>query len=267
MIRTILIFVGVFLIVLTLGTIISWVVISESHFTRTKLLQDTHYTVLGKEYVQALPIHTSSETPYLLEDAFIGKTRELIRRTDKLMASLGVQYWLSGGSLLGAARNKTIPMHYDDDVDIHVNISHRSMMFSPQFKEDAKKHGLKAKFLVFNTAKSADRHGSAARLCLAEDPLDPTLDVFFVESRDGATIKINGWKGDTLIYSTNEVWRTDDVFPIVYKEVDGLTIPLPRNPESMLKQQYGTNVMDSIVCAHKMLSHRFIYHLLQLLFR
>jgi len=48
---------------------------------------------------------------------------ELLRRFDKLCKENNIEYWLSGGSLLGAYRHNDI-IPWDDDIDINMVRDH-----------------------------------------------------------------------------------------------------------------------------------------------
>ncbi len=167
-----------FVLALLTSVLIAWVVISHESFTDVELKSGEEYEVLGKTY--RFPVFDKIEgKPMLLQPEVIGRLRTIFTRAHDLFKDLEIDYFVTGGTLLGAIRHNTIPMPFDDDVDLGVDISLREFMFSPLFTEKANEKGLQTKYLAHNNATWADRHGAAVRLQLLDGDFHETCDVFF----------------------------------------------------------------------------------------
>lgn len=269
--KVIFIVLAVLLVMAIISTLLSWYFLCGDNYTDVLMPCPGTYTIANRTYTNNLPLHSSSHPPYLLKDTVVARMRELLERVHKMFQTENISYHLSGGSLLGAVRQHTIPMHFDDDIDIHVDIKHRDRLFSRDFDRNVcRKYGLRSLFLAFNSAKSADKHGAACRLRLDDGKLMPVLDVFFIapSSRaDNKIVKIDGWShnGKVLHESDVERWSDDTIYPRQAVVIDGMHTYLPNKPKQCLEKQYGKDVLKSIVARPLSWSHTFPFLFLQAL--
>ena len=248
------------------GMVLTWAFVCDAHFTRTVGPGDT-YTVGKRTYhLPTVPLlntegESLSQIKILSED-FLCKQRLLLEKTHALLTTLSIPYFISGGTLIGF----TMPglesmMPHDYDLDVHVTYDHRDYLWSSAFAQACAHQGLEAIYLRVSTLKLATREGAAVRLRLPDTRM-PVLDIFFEhqDPQDGLWKKVDGWTPQgTLNYNSKEQWTEEEVYPLVTKEVDGLTLSFPQNPTALLTKQYGKRVHERIVVPHRMLSHAFPY--------
>lgn len=271
-----------FLALLT-SVVISWVCLSHDPFTNVELTSGCQYEVTLSEPGAAKQVDKTYTFPNitvdgkckLLKSEVIVRLRILMTRVHLCFTQLGIGYHVSGGSLLGVMRHNTLPMPYDDDIDVAVEFSQRDRLFHPLFSREAERFGLQTKFLWSNNTKRADRHGAALRFQLLPDPMgtdtkkySETCDVFFLAndpSNQERVFKVDGWKDSQLTQNAKEQFQKSDIYPRQVHEVDGLLISLPANPMALLHQQYGTSVMSVAKIRPRLISHAFPMQFLQLL--
>ena len=251
-------------IVLFVIVLVVWRVSSHANYTSTRVVTNVPYRIADRVYTQNLPIHGNLQ---VLKEPFIAKQRKLLRKTVFLLSTLGIDYRLSGGTLLGAIRDRSIPMAADDDLDIHVNESHRHSMFAEDFRETAISHGLQRLVFLNSTADNANKHGSCIRLVLLNTK-EPVIDIFFTrDNGNGETVKLDGWStaSDTGVVtytdSTKEIFPIADMFPLQNTHIDGMSVSIPRDPEKVLTQQYGPTVMSEVRPRSPFISHHIPFML------
>jgi len=253
----------ILLLLLITAVVLSWVALSHDPFTNTELHPNGLYEVNGRKY--CFPDITVQGKCLLLKEHVIENLRTLMKRVDALFQDLNIDYHVSGGTLLGVERHGTIPMPYDDDIDLAVNLEHREFLFSKEFQEHASKFGLDTRFLAGTTLKRADRHGAALRLQLNDSNSMETCDVFFLSVSKEGVFKIDGWNDMVLQKNVKEQFRYEDVFPRQHKQIDGLDVSLPNNPKALLLQQYGPEVFHTAKIRPRLISHAFPMQFLRLL--
>ncbi len=236
----------------------AWIIVSNSHYTWTLLKPNQNYMIHGRKYT--FPNLETTGPTYLLHDNYISELRKLLTFTSSTLKDLQIDWWLTGGSLMGAVKHSAIPMPFDDDVDIGVDDSHRALLFSETFVHAAEKHNLQVIFLVGASSKNANRTGACVRLQLLK--CHSTLDIFFWKKVENnkRVIKLDGWsmfKPDG-VYNEKEQFLIDDVYPLQKSvEVDDMLINLPNQPKNLLVQQYGASVMTQIIARSTAVSHLF----------
>jgi len=236
-----------------------WRVSSHANYTNAHVKQDLPYQVANRTYVQTKPIVGTS---YLLKTSFIEHQRKLLRKSGYLLTSMGIDWSLAGGSLLGAIRDQTLPMPHDDDLDLHIDIAHREALFEEPFKLLAAQHGLGRLIFMSSTATSANKHGSCIRLVLA-GKTEPVLDIFFRRHRqsDDKIVKLDGWDGVNFTDSTVEIFSPVDIFPLRKRRIDDLDVFVPSNADRVLRQQYGPNVFEEVRPRSRYISHHIPFAL------
>jgi len=270
--RTRQIFIGVliFLVVgLLVAVIISWAVLSTEHYDRWVKPGD-EYKVGARVYrMPDLPIRMSHQKTgrkdqkiLILSEAFMEEERDLMIRATTLLDELKIDYWLSGGTLIGFSGVFGTFIPWDDDIDVHSTWANREYLFSRKFATDAARHDLEVIQLPESTLHHATKEAAAVRLRRKGKDL-PVCDIFFEkEMEDGRWAKVDSWFGDSLSFNKREQWNADDLFPLVHKEVDGMRLSFPNKPENLLKAQYGSTVKEEMVYTDPMLSHQFPYRFL-----
>ncbi len=257
---------GLLLLVLLTAVVISWVTISFDRFTSTELTPGMEYEVAGRKYV--FPNIKVEGKCLKLKDEVIEDLRDLMQRTHTLLNELGIPYHVSGGSLLGAIRNKTVPMVWDDDLDIHTDLQFREYLFSENFRAKANEAGLETAFLAGVTLQKADRHSSAVRLFLKEKGISSgTLDIFFLQRQGDKVVKIDSWLNNTFVPNAKEQFNQRDVYPRRLITVDGIELYMPANGTNLLHQQYGKSVLECAKIAPRVGSHKFAFQFLQELWK
>lgn len=255
---------GLWLVMITmLIGLFAWIYVSNSHYSFVLLKPGHNYTVGGRKYT--FPNLESTGPVYLLKDEHIEELRELLRRTSGLLEEFKIQWWLTGGSLIGAERHGAIPMPFDDDIDIGVCDSNREFLYGEDFGNvAARSHNLQVIYLKGSSSKKANATGASVRLQLPGK--FATLDIFFWRTVDNNTrvIKLDGWSSkDSVIFNQKEQFNYCDVFPIKAKKIDEINVFVANNPQALLEQQYGKTVMTKIFARSAAVSHLFPFMVLR----
>ena len=253
-----------FLVVFIISTLSAWFTISRSYYTAERVSSGKQYEMGGRTYIfPNIPIKGDA---FILKDEFVISLRNLLSCTGNALDNLDVLWWLTGGSLLGAMRHDSLPMPYDDDIDVGVDFAHRELLFSETFQKEAHKHGLEVIYLFSNTLKNADRHGAAVRCQLLDTSTtySPTMDIFFWKTDKNVVCKVDSWFTSNvklnIVRSDNEKFNYDDVYPIQLNvDIDGLLVNIVHKPRRVLEQQYSKNVWDVAIARPRLFSHAFIF--------
>lgn len=262
----------IFLFLLLTAVTISWFILSHSIYTQELLKPGEPYKLCGKDYILSnIPIEGNA---YKIKDKVAESLRSLLTKTGKFLDRTGVEWWVTGGTLLGVERHGVVLMPWDDDVDIAVKFANRDYMFSDEFAEEALNYNLDMFTLVTNTPKSADRHGGVVRVQHfgGEDSNRyESLDIFFwkdsIDDPENKICKLDGWRRDgSVIENTEEKFLKSDLFPINRITCDSVDVCVPRNPRALLEKQYGKSVWDSIRPRPILIAHAFPIRFLFLLF-
>jgi len=199
----------------------------------------------------------------LLKPQVVQNLRDIVTRAHNLFEHMKIPYHVTGGTLLGIVRHKTIPMPFDDDVDMCVDYEFRETLFSPDFNVQANLFGLQAKYLAGNGLQRADVHGAAVRLQIPEH--DETCDVFFWKTEEDKVCKVDSWLNGGYTFNSREQFKKEDVFPRQKMVVDDLEVFVPNDPTALLFTQYGQDVLKTAKIRPRLISHAFPMKFLRLL--
>lgn len=244
-----------------LSMFVTWVIIANSSYSYNRLFPGKAYVLGGRTYT--FPNTSITGPPFMLTDRYFTALRGLLKQTTELMNSLNIDYWITGGTLLGSVRNTSLPMPFDDDVDIAVRFSQRDFLFSSEFKDKARAHGLRVLQVIATDTKRANAIGSCIRLQFNDVHANhQTLDIFFWQTEGDVVYKLDGWAGKSLVRNPNETFETKHVFPIQKNiQIDGMIVNMPRMPEKLLKKQYGDDVLTKTYIRPRLLGHLFVFKL------
>lgn len=262
------------------ATYATWIIVSYTTFPN-RVRPGGTYRVADHAYqVPALP-HKTYQSPEpasldrpvpMLNVGFLDRARTLALDTFQALDAAGVDYWLSGGTLIAAVLWKQINMPWDDDADIHVKMEDREYLWSREWATLVRRRcNLEVILLRGSTLGSAGREGACVRL-RRRGTLTPTLDIFFVAERpsDRKWIKLDGWRegGTRPLYNAKERWDGRDwVYPLRRVTVDhGVTCTLPNQAEKMLDRQYGTGWSTVLKSPKPLLAtHQFAFFITNLI--
>lgn len=215
--------------------------------------------------------NTDMKSVTILKEDYLENMRKLFINTTKLLNDLGMEWWVSGGTLLGFIRHGTF-IPWDDDIDIHTIWKNKDYLFSDDFAINCHKYGLEVFTIIGSSEKNASTTGAAIRTRLIGQ-YTPSLDIFFempildnriISSADSAErwSKIDKWDKKWIYLSEKETWNNTDLFPIKKIKTDyGLEVNIPNNAINILKQQYSDKVLDSMVYYSPYYSHVTLMHL------
>lgn len=136
-----------------------------------------------------------------------------------------VEYWISCGTLLGVIRESGLIKH-DEDVDVCVN----SKYLSSELVQSIKNFGFKIK-------SSYGRIDDGFELVI--ERFGEKIDIFFFYKNQ------DYWYHSVYANFSKENYDKYDYvfepFELTTLEFDGFLYSIPKNPESVLEQQYGPN--------------------------
>lgn len=257
------IFLLVFVIVIIIFLLVNlavWYSVQHENFDRVINPGET-YKIADKTYtVPDLPLVGKA---YLLKNTYLQNQRDLLINIAKMMKENNLEYWISGGTLLGFIRHKTF-IPWDDDIDIHTHWSNREFLFSDEFIDLVDKYNMEIIILFNSNLKSASKEGAAIRLRF-KNTIMPVCDVFFVKAMDDTNTKyakVDSWSNDDIVFSTKEIWQKDYLFPTQLSVIDDMELRVPNNPIETLHCQYGKNALTKMYARSPWISHMYPYKVL-----
>ena len=219
--------------------------VEESKYkTKIKIKPGLEYKIREKKY-KVPDIRMVGEGVLLKED-FMLKIRRLYLMSYLFLKKKNILTWVSGGTLLGFIRHKTF-MPWDDDIDMHTMVEHKSYMFSQHFKQDLDKVGLEC--LIMEGLTEEKSHYKGGIRMRMKGFKNPVMDIFFVEEVENEVKKIENWSREGNEYNPNETWKKDILLPIKGEFIDGMTVNIPNQAEKMLSLQYGPDWNKVMYCS------------------
>jgi phosphorylcholine metabolism protein LicD len=225
------------------------------------------YQIGNKSYqVPNLPLVGKA---YLLKDEYLQRQTNLLTTIARMMKENNIEYWISGGTLLGFTRHETF-IPWDDDIDIHTHWDNRKLLYSDEFIDMVDRYNLEIIILFQSSMKSATKEGAAIRL-REKNTTMPVCDVFFVkamtdDTKEQSEIKYakvdSWWNTDSVKFSTKEIWPYDYLFPTQLKVIDDIELRLPNKPVETLQCQYGPSALTKMYARSPWISHMYAYKVL-----
>lgn len=189
-------------------------------FTRfeTQVLFDLHG--LNEQY----------ENKILLTQYYVDKLYQLIKDVHEVFEFFGIEYWIQGGTLVGALRHGGL-MWWDDDVDINVKITDvpKILALAPLFKLLGYAVGERF-FKTLHVVKIGNLKQFVVDIC-------PTI------HENGKTRYSNHWwkrNGDPIYLYDSEL------YPLVKYPFGQLQLWGPKNPFVYLRCGFGNNYMTEV---------------------
>lgn len=180
----------------------------------------------------------------------INGTYQLMKDIHDLFTLYGIEYWIQGGTLVGALRHGGL-IHWDDDLDINVDYYHLATLFQlkPVFEH------LGYTFMLY--------HNGMIKICKNREYW---IDIFPTKHQDSKTYYVDHWwkrEGQTLYLYDEEL------YPLKLYQFGELQIWGPANPQVYLQCGFGDNYMREVVLYNHRVQHniRYIFEDLPLKFR
>ena len=200
---------------------------------------------------------------YYISDNIKKQLIYLISTFDKLAKKYNLEYWIDGGTILGAIRHKNF-IPWDDDLDVSIlnsslsklkhiftHLKNYNLEFTKTFYgykiffKDGKKikrnlwREHKIKFKKKNPSvkgralisKGASKTYKRSKKILYEKYTYPFLDIFITKEKNKQIVYKNDWH--KCRYTTNEV------FPLKKYKFGKLRLPGPNNPINYFNGCYG----------------------------
>ena len=190
----------------------------------------------------ALTIQLQSKNiPTITDSKTILKLYQLMKDVHEVLISKNIQYWVMGGTLLGAVRHHGI-IPWDDDLDICVDKKQETDFISlkPIFKQ-----------LNYNVTSCAFGYKISQ-----QDGYFPFIDVFLYEQNENdITYR---WKFKNPRNDKNVAIYANELFPIKDYKFGNLLVKGPNDPFQYLICCYGPKCMDEAHFGHFHFGRKYV---------
>jgi len=161
---------------------------------------------------------------------------QLMKDVDMVMNKHGLEYWIEGGTLLGAVRHKGI-IPYDDDLDIEIN--EKDIEKLPTVLHDLNKLG----YHVYTDLKNIDVTKLSWIQVVNRDKCsnkEHGIDIFVVIFNDENSRFKNEAAQDFFGHKT---FTKSEIYPLKKYQFGEIEVSGPNNPIPYLENYYSKDVM------------------------
>lgn len=164
----------------------------------------------------------------LMPDAWYLHLYQLMKDTHELFTLNKLEYWIQGGTLLGAVRHHGI-IPWDDDIDINIKLSDKELFISLIPNLEELNYQVNAVWFGYKIA-------SPDVFTFNELKGSPCIDVFFTIEKDDKIYYENHWmqRDDEPIYITKK-----ELYPLKTYSFGEITIIGPNNPIPYLDASFS----------------------------
>ena len=232
-------------LIILLILIISPVLASVSYLTlecphsRDRAFPGRVYSIDGRRREIPKNMEFIAPAPLMLTESTLTSQSAHVKHALQFLETHKITYWLTCGSLIGAARHGGF-IPWDDDTDVQVPIEFETSLLalSTQIKD---------------AGMSLVKAGGGFKLCQANWLAYPFIDVIFVGKRSpGSSLLELAYprnpRTQTLTFKKAAQWpkecfRENDIFPLRRVSFEDFAVWIPRNTEKLIGSMYGTDVM------------------------
>ena len=165
----------------------------------------------------------------LTDYKILKQNHELFKKVLKILDENNIEYWIIGGTLLGAVRDKTM-CPWDDDIDIAINESTLSTLLNLRNKFEVA--GLEMSGIFFGQ-KIYSKNG---KILPGKNFKYPFIDVFVMKlNNDGKYIYVSDLANK---YWPNDPVSKDDLYPLKKYDFEDYQVYGMQNPIQYLEKMY-----------------------------
>lgn len=179
-------------------------------------------------------------SPHIVDQVYA-----LTEQFDKIASKAGLSYWATAGTLLGQKRHKGM-IPWDDDGDFVIRLSDLPKLHA--LTDDLRAAGILLYQGPLGLWKLA--YTDEKRIELFATNESAALDILTNEQiKDGTWVPTSGLYRDLY---PNEIFLDEEINNLERAAFgpNGLTVPVPKNPERFLKSVYGDDCLEYGVRTH-----------------
>lgn len=186
-------------------------------------------------------------TQYILNKNTKNKILDLFLRLIKILNLLNIQYWLEGGTLLGAARSNKI-IKWDDDIDISILLTNEHLLLNNIELFNNENIRLKKN-------KTTNLYWQIDNLYKSKNDIDPNIhiDIFLYEKIDdiyyNTDFRFKYY--DKLNGHCNNLYKYSELFPLKYILFENIIVSIPNKYNIILSNSLGKDYKNNAIVKHK----------------